>query len=142
MVKVRVEAQAVPPSTCVTLVESRLQVSLARTNANTAVSSGMLAGLQPSGTVPSGALIVGVAVWPQASCACQVRVAKKVLPQVRLVRVLRIVMAAVPQVSLAVGASKVRLPTPHSLVLLAAQVIVGGVVSCTVIICVQKAELP
>src|SRR5438477_7128001 len=59
IVKVRVEAQAVPPSTCVTLVESRLQLSLACTKANTAASSGMLAGLQASGTVRCGALIVG-----------------------------------------------------------------------------------
>src|SRR5438477_9873982 len=62
MVKVRVEAQAVPPSTCVTLVESRLHLSAASTSANTAATSGMFAGLQPSGTVPCGALIVGGAV--------------------------------------------------------------------------------
>src|SRR5438477_4008240 len=62
MVNARVEAQAVPPSTCVTLVESRLQSSLARTKAKTAASSGMLAGLQPSGMVPCGAVIVGATV--------------------------------------------------------------------------------
>src|SRR5881396_362418 len=62
MVKVRVEAQAVPPSTCVTLVESRLQLSLARTSVSTDASLGKLAGLQPSGIVPCGALIVGAVV--------------------------------------------------------------------------------
>src|SRR5947207_4211366 len=48
------------------------------------------------------------AVLPQASVARQVRVASKVLPQwpVRFVTVLTMVMVAVPQVSVAVGASK------------------------------------
>src|SRR5437588_6626201 len=47
-------------------------------------------------------------VLPQASVARQVRVASKVLPQwpARFVTVLRIVMVTLPQVSLAVGASK------------------------------------
>src|SRR5439155_22629492 len=46
------------------------------------------------------------AVLPQASVARQVRVASKVLPQwpAVLVTVLRMVMVALPQVSLAVGA--------------------------------------
>src|SRR2546428_10926463 len=39
--------------------------------------------------------------------------------------VLRILIEAVPQVSLAVGVSKVRLPTPHSLVLLPEQEMLG-----------------
>src|SRR5438874_8093567 len=59
IVKTRFDAQAVPPSTCVTFVESRPQLSLARTNASTSASPGMLAGLQPSGVVPCGALIPG-----------------------------------------------------------------------------------
>src|SRR5206468_12497215 len=59
MVKVRFDAQAVPPSTCVTLVESRPQLSLARTSAITSASPGMLAGLHPNGVVPCGALIPG-----------------------------------------------------------------------------------
>src|SRR5947208_4950629 len=65
---------------------------------------------------------------PQASVARQVRVASKVLPQcpVVLVMVLRMVIVAAPQVSLALGASKVQ-PLAHSTVLLAAQVMVGGV---------------
>src|SRR5947208_3745825 len=68
------------------------------------------------------------AVLPQASVARQVRVASKVLPQwpVRLVTVLRMVMVAVPQVSLAVGASKFQVLV-HSTVLLGTQVIVGAV---------------
>src|ERR1043165_8860104 len=68
------------------------------------------------------------AVLPQASVARQVRVASKVLPQwpVRLVTVLRIVMVALPQVSLAVGASKVQ-ALVHSTVLLGTQAMLGGV---------------
>src|SRR5438876_8173388 len=48
------------------------------------------------------------AVLPQASVACHVRVAAKVLPQwpTVLVTVLRMEMVTVPQVSLAVGGSK------------------------------------
>src|SRR5438445_12621062 len=59
IVKTRFDAQAVPPSTCVTFVESNAQLSLARTSASTAASPGMLAGLHPSGVVPCGALIPG-----------------------------------------------------------------------------------
>src|SRR5439155_1590556 len=68
------------------------------------------------------------AVLPQASVARQVRVASKVLPQwpVRFVTVLTMVMVAVPQVSVAVGASKDQLLV-HSTVLLSTQVMVGGV---------------
>ena len=61
--------------------------------------------------------------------AAQVRVATNVLPQPRLVTVLRMVIVALPQVLLAVGVSKVSVPTPHSLVLFAKQVIDGAVVS-------------
>ncbi len=63
--------------------------------------------------------------------AFQVRVAVKVLPQAALVMVLRIAMVFVPQVSVALGASKVQ-AAPASMVLLATQVIVGAVVSRTV----------
>src|SRR5438093_6863181 len=68
------------------------------------------------------------AVLPQASVARQVRVTSKVLPQcpVVLVTVLRTLMVAAPQVSLALGGSKVQ-TLPHSTVLLPAQVMVGGV---------------
>src|SRR5438034_10109126 len=68
------------------------------------------------------------AVLPQASVARQVRVASKVLPQwpVRLVTVPRMVMVALPQVSLAVGGSKDQ-ALVHSTVLLGTQMIVGGV---------------
>src|SRR5437899_852200 len=67
-----------------------------------------------------------VLVLPHWSVATQVRVATKVLPQVRLVTVLRMLIPAVPQVSLAVGVSKVRLATPHSLVLLPEQEMLGA----------------
>src|SRR5436190_853613 len=68
------------------------------------------------------------AVLPQASVACQGRVESKVLPQCPavLVTVLRMVMVTVPQVSVAVGGSKVQV-LPYSTVLLGAQVMVGGV---------------
>src|SRR5213595_753874 len=68
------------------------------------------------------------AVLPQASVSRQVRVASKVLPQwpAVLVSVLRIVIVALPQVSLAVGASKVQ-ALVHSTVFLGTQVMVGGV---------------
>src|SRR5436305_1001152 len=65
-----------------------------------------------------------VAVLPQESVARHVRVAAKVFPQnpVTLVTVPRIVIVAVPQESLAVGASKFQ-AVVHSTVLLGAQVI-------------------
>src|ERR1041385_9228245 len=68
------------------------------------------------------------AVLPQASVARHVRVASKVLPQcpVKLVTVLRMVMVALPQVSLALGVSKDQ-ALVHSTVLLGTQVMVGGV---------------
>src|SRR5436190_1503278 len=56
-----------------------------------------------------------VLALPQESVAAQVLVATNVLPPVRLVSVPRTEMVAAPQVSLAVGSSKVKLPTPHSL---------------------------
>src|SRR5437899_10143516 len=87
MVKVRVEAHAVPPSMCFTLVESRLQLSFPTRRASALASSGMLAGLQASGIVPCGALIVGavasavqvessvlVALFRQASVTTMVKV--------------------------------------------------------------------
>src|SRR5206468_3888976 len=82
------------------------------------------------GAVASSTLTVWtqMAVLPQASVACHVRVASKVFPQwpVRLVTVPTIVMVTLPQVSLAVGGSKDQ-ALPHSTVLLGTQVIVGGV---------------
>src|SRR5437762_12525110 len=72
------------------------------------------------------------AVLPQASVARHVRVASKVLPQwpVMLVTVLRMVIVTLPQVSLALGASKDQVLV-HSTVLLVTQMMVGLVVSCT-----------
>ena len=61
--------------------------------------------------------------------AAQVRVATKVLPQPRLVTVLTMAIVAAPQLLVAVGVSKVRLPTPHSFVLFAKHVMEGTVVS-------------
>src|SRR5216683_385810 len=68
------------------------------------------------------------AVLPQASVARHVRVASNVLPQwpVRLVTVPTMVMVTLPQVSLAVGASKDQ-ALLHSTVLLGTQVMLGGV---------------
>src|SRR5436190_12716433 len=68
------------------------------------------------------------AVLPQASVARHVRVASNVLPQwpVRLVTVPTMVMVALPQLSLAVGALNDQ-ALPHSTVLPGAQVIAGGV---------------
>src|SRR5437763_560401 len=64
-----------------------------------------------------------LAVLPQASVARELRVASKVLPQrpVRLVTVPRMVMVALPQVSLAVGVSNDQVLV-HSTVLLGTQV--------------------
>src|SRR5258708_28042070 len=81
---------------------------------------------------------------PQASVACQVRVASKVLPQwpVTLVTVLRIVIRALPLLSVAVGASNAQ-ATPCSTVLLVLlHVITGAVVSTTVTIWLQELLLP
>src|SRR5437867_6026904 len=99
-------------------------------------------------------LIVGavvstsVTVWLQslellqASVARHVRMASKVLPQwpVVLVTVLRMVMVTVPQVSLAVGASK-RQGLAHSTLLLGAQAMLGAVVSTTVTVWLHSLEL-
>src|SRR5438876_9738509 len=75
------------------------------------------------------------AVLPQASVARQVRVASKVLPQwpVRLVTVLRMVMVTVPQVSVAVGASKDQALVDRKSVVWG-KVVVGGVWSSIVAI--------
>src|SRR5439155_23310346 len=83
------------------------------------------------------------AVLPQASVARHVRVVSKGLPQwpAVLVTVLRMVMVTVPQVSLAVGASKSQVLV-HSTVLLGTQVMVGGVWSSTVTVWLQSAVLP
>src|SRR5260221_8093239 len=84
------------------------------------------------------------ALLPQASVACQVRVASKVLPQwlAVLVTVLTIVIVLVPPVSVAVGVSKVQ-GVPISIVLFVLlQVITGAVVSTTVTFWLQEAVLP
>src|SRR6266403_599970 len=83
-----------------------------------------------------------VLVLPHWSVATQVRVATKVLPQVRLVTVLRMLIAAVPQVSLAVGVSKVRLPTPHSLVLFPEQEMLGAEESTVAMVWLHLLVLP
>src|SRR5438034_8641873 len=83
-----------------------------------------------------------VLVLPEASVATQVRVATKVLPQVRLVTVLRTLIAIVPHVLPAAD-----VPTssaaPHSLVWLAGQKVkVGLVVSTVAMVWVQVLVLP
>jgi hypothetical protein len=78
---------------------------------------------------------------PQASVARQVRVAVSVLPQVLFVTVLTIVIVFVPQVSVAVGVSKVH-GVVHSMSLPPAQVMTGAVVSTTVTVWLHDATLP
>src|SRR5437763_801198 len=84
-----------------------------------------------------------LAVLPQASVARQVRVASKVLPQwpVRLVTVARKLMVTLPQVSVAVGASKDQ-GLVHSTILLGTQGMAGRVWSSTVTVWLQSAVLP
>src|SRR5439155_25433294 len=82
--------------------------------------------------------------FPQASVACQVRVASKVLPQWQrvLVTVLTIVIVGGPPMSLALVASKLQ-AVPNSTVLLALlQVIAGAVVSTTTTVWLQRLKLP
>src|SRR6267378_2069542 len=81
-------------------------------------------------------------VLPQGSVATHVRVATNVLPQPRFVTVPRIVIVAVPHRLLAVGTSKLRVSTPHSLVLLPEQVIEGAVVSTLAIVWLHTLVLP
>jgi hypothetical protein len=84
-----------------------------------------------------GTLSNTVTVWPhwnellQASVTVQVRVAVKVLPQSWFVSVLNMAIEFVPQVSLAVGGSKVH-GVPQATDLLVGQFAWGGVVSMTV----------
>src|SRR5437762_14122769 len=80
----------------------------------------------------------------QASVACQVRVASKVLPQwpVMLVTVLRIVMVALPLLSVAVGASKVQAEPCSTVLFVLLHVITGAVVSTTVTFWLQELLLP
>src|SRR5207237_4639582 len=78
-----------------------------------------------------------VLLLPHGSTAAQIRVATNVLPHPKLVTVLRIEIVTVPQVLLAVGVSKVRLPTPHSLVLFTEQVRDGLVVSTRAMVWLQ-----
>src|SRR6266550_2773048 len=81
---------------------------------------------------------------PQASVACQVRVASKVLPQcpVTLVTVLRIVMVALPLLSVAVGASKVQGAPCSTVLLVLLHIMTGAVVSTTVTLWLQELLLP
>src|SRR5437773_461442 len=130
------------------LIVALPQVSLAvgASKVQVLVHSTILLGTQE---MVGGVLSSTVTVWlqsavlPQASVARQVRVASKVLPQwpVMLVTVLRMVMVTLPQVSVAVGVSKLQLLL-HSTVLLGTQVMVGGVVSRTVMVCTRLVLLP
>src|SRR5713226_3760167 len=71
---------------------------------------------------------------PQASVACQVRVASKVVPQwpAVLVTVLTIVIVLLPLLSVAVGGSKVQAIPCSTVLFVLPQVITGAVVSTTV----------
>src|SRR6267378_568197 len=101
--------------------------------------------------VMTGAVVsTTVTLWlqelllPQASVACQVRVASKVLPQwpVTLVTVLRIVIVAVPLLSVAVRASKVQDAPCSTVLLVLLHVMIGAVVSTTVTFWLHWAKLP
>src|SRR5258708_16243846 len=130
------------------LVVTALQLSLAVTSSARLASVGKLAGLQPRlpplGTTSVGGVVSKiVTVWlqvlllPQGSIAAQIRVAAKVLPHSPLVVVPRITMRLVPQSPpRVVGGSKLQ-AAPHSMVLLLAQTIVGGVVSRIVTVWLQ-----
>src|SRR5258707_11279048 len=82
-----------------------------------------------------------VTVWlhwaklPQASVACHVRVASKVVPQwpAVLVTVLTIVIVLLPLLSVAVGGSKVQAVPCSTVLFVLPQVMTGAVVSTTVI---------
>src|SRR5436309_9448677 len=76
----------------------------------------------------------------QLSLASQVRVAWKLPPEPALVTVPMMATNTAPQLSLAVGSSKLH-SWAHSTVLLLAQVMTGAMVSLTVMICTQEAEL-
>src|SRR6266446_2394820 len=98
--------------------------------------------------VTTGAVVsITVTVWlhwallPQGSVACQVRFALKELPQPALVRVLTTVIVALPQESVAVGASKVQ-AAPSSTVLLLLQLMIGAVPPTTVTVWLHCALLP
>src|SRR5215475_12765236 len=84
------------------------------------------------------------ALLPQASVACHVRVASKVLPQwlAVLVTVLTTVITALPLLSVAVGASNVQAAPSSTVLLVLLQVITGAVVSTTVTFWLQEALLP
>src|SRR4026207_1169540 len=73
-------------------------------------------------------------VLPHGSVATHVRVATNVFPQPKLVTVPSTVIVAVPQLLLAAGTSKLRSPTPHSLVLFPAHTITGPCVATLAIV--------
>ena len=92
--------------------------------------------------LPLAIVWLQVLLKPHWSVTIHVRVATKPPWQARLVIVLRMLMLAVPQVSLAVGGSKVRSPTPDAFVLLAEQKIAGGVVSTVAMVWLHVLVLP
>src|SRR5438093_1280371 len=82
-----------------------------------------------------------VAVFPQASLACQVRVAISVLLSVVFVTVLITCTVTVLHVSVAMGLSKLH-ATPVCTVRSGLHVSAGGVVSIKLMVCVDWAVLP
>src|SRR5260370_30135013 len=79
------------------------------------------------------------ALLPQASVACQVRVASNVVPQwpVTLVTVLTIAIRLLPLLSVAVGASNVQAVPCSTVLFVLLQVITGAVVCTTVTFLLQ-----
>src|SRR5437660_1220148 len=81
---------------------------------------------------------------PQASVACQVHVASMLVPHslFTFVIVLRIVIVALPLLSLAVGASKVQAAPWSTVLLVLLHVMTGAVVSTTVTFWLHELLLP
>src|SRR5437016_14388809 len=81
---------------------------------------------------------------PQASVACQVRVASKIVRESprTLVTVLRIVIVALPLLSVAVGASKVQAAPCSTVLLVLLHVMTGAVMSTTITFWLHELLLP
>src|SRR5439155_6596289 len=154
--QVRVASKVVPQSpvvlvtvlTMVIVLLPLLSVAVGASNVQDVPSSTVLLVLPH---VITGAVVsTTVTFWlhcaklPQASVACQVRVASKVVPQspVVLVTVLTIVIVLLPLLSVAVGASNVQAVPSSTVLLVLLHVITGAVVSTTVTFWLHCAQLP
>src|SRR2546427_10346878 len=104
------------------LIEALPQVSLAvgvsKVRLPTPHSLVLLPEQEMLGAVVSTVAMVWLQDWESVEWGKSVELGggRMIMKQVRLVAVVRMLIEALPQVSLAVGVSKVRLRTPHSLV--------------------------